>query len=123
MATPQRDETIDKMFQDAIKSYPEAAKSHFEVVDPGVWRFDVSGRLFELGTDWDGPYRFSLGGVDYDAFGLHSRIVASQVLFLEDQGVCVRARKSSMRALFVALGLIVCLVGIGIVYSYYTLYK
>jgi len=122
MAMPHRDDMIDKLFREAIKSNPEEAKSHFELVDPGVWRFDVSGRLSGLGTAWVGPYRFVLDGVKYDAFGLRSGIVASQVLFLEDLGVCVLPQESSKRALSAAIGIIACLVVIGVAYGSYILY-
>ena len=82
---------LDKAFKDAVLLHPQEARSHFELVDPGVWRVDVSGRLSMLGKEWIGPYPFCIDGSEYDAYGLKSRIIASQQLFLSDIGVSVSA--------------------------------
>lgn len=82
---------LDKAFRDAVLLHPKEAKSHFELVDPGVWRVDVSGRLFMLGEEWIGPFPFCIDGDEYEAYGLKSRIITSQQLFLGDIGVPVPA--------------------------------
>ena len=70
--------SLDDVFREQIGKRPREAKSHFEVVDPGSWRLDRQNALIGLGVDWVGPFRFDLGGVTYEAFGLRSRIVSSQ---------------------------------------------
>ena len=83
---------IDEMFRKAVMAHPKMAKSHFEIVDPDVWRFDVSGRLSGLGAEWIGPYQFCEEDVDYEAYGLREGICASQKMFLEDLGILVPER-------------------------------
>ena len=83
---------IDATFREVIKSNPKVARSHFEIVDPGTWRFDVSGRLSGLGKEWVGPYQFCDEGVDYDAYGLRTGILESQKMFLDDLGISVSQR-------------------------------
>lgn len=77
---------IDNAFREEINRHPTAAKSHFEIVDPGSWRVDVSGRLTGLGRDWCGPYVYKLDNVDYEAFCLKKHLKLSQVEFLKDLG-------------------------------------
>ncbi len=81
---------IDSEFRNAVNSHPQRAKSHFEFVDPGVWRYDVAGRLGGLGKEWVGPFPFHIAGVKYEAYGLRSGILASQMLFLDDLGIVVQ---------------------------------
>lgn len=83
---------IDDVFREQVALRPREAMSHFEMVDPGVWRVDRAGVLFGLGNDWSGPFHFRLDGVDYEAFGLKDRLRASQRLFLEDVGIVVAQR-------------------------------
>ncbi len=78
---------IDDVFREAVRNHPKEAKSHFEIVDPGVWRYDVAGRLSGLGKEWVGPYQYRDDGVEYDAYGLRTGILASQMMFLEDLGI------------------------------------
>ena len=100
---------IDGLFRDAISLHPKEAKSHFEVVDPGVWRFDVLGRLSGLGEEWVGPYQFHDDGVSYDAYGLSSRITASQELFLCDLGILSQKREPYNVVKFTVVGIVTCL--------------
>jgi len=79
--------TLCDLFREQIELKPREAKSHFEMVDPGVWRVDRAGELVCLGDDWDGPFCFRLDGIDYEAYGLKRRIDSSQRQFLEDIGV------------------------------------
>ena len=97
---------IDEIFRKAVMDHPKMAKSHFEMVDPGVWRFDVSGRLSGLGDEWIGPYQFCEGGVDYEAYGLRKGIFASQTVFLADLGISVPERGLSglVKVVSVAIG-------------------
>ena len=42
---------IDSAFRNVVGSHPQRAKNHFEFVDPGVWRYDIAGRLGGLGKE------------------------------------------------------------------------
>jgi len=79
--------TLNDVFCEQIRLKPCEARSHFEVVDPGVWRIDRAGMLVGLGDDWAGPFCLRLDGVDYEAYGLKARLATSQRQFLEDVGI------------------------------------
>ena len=111
--------SIDDQFKEAIQRHPQEARSHFEVVDPGVWRVDESGRISGLGEEWMGPFRFVINGACYDAFGLRSRVVESQKTFLRDVGVLREGEarwRLPMVLSVVALSLIGCLVWKGLTF-------
>ena len=113
---------IDSAFRNAIVSHPEKAKSHFEFVDPGVWRYDVAGRLVGLGEEWVGPFQFCIAGAEYDAYGLRSGIVASQMLFLEDLGIVVKTKGFSRATKVIVssvIGIVICMLGAISLYHYF----
>lgn len=103
---------IDSAFRNAVRSHPQRAKSHFEFVDPGVWRYDVAGRLGGLGKEWVGPFQFCIADVEYDAYGLRTGILASQMLFLEDLGIVVRPKgfsKATKVVVSLGIGIAICM--------------
>ena len=101
------------IFCKQIQLHPREAKSHFEIVDPGVWRVGKLGELSDLGSDWDGPYEFQLDGEDYEVYGLRSRIESSKRLFLMDLGVpAERSLNPSIIYVSLSIGLLLIMGGI-----------
>lgn len=63
---------LDFAFSEAIRKHPLEARSHFEIVDPAVWKIFPAGKgnisaMQRLG--WSGPFGFSVSGQDFEAFG------------------------------------------------------
>lgn len=84
--------SLDGIFAEQVRLHPEEARSHFEIVDPDVWRVVEAGNVYLIlkdCSDWKGPFSFSVGGIRYEAYAHHDRCAESQRLFLEDWGVQV----------------------------------
>ena len=68
--------------------HPIEARSHFEIVDPGVWRVVRVGEGTQFFAKyWTGPFPFAIDGVQYEAFAERDACAASQETFLKDLGV------------------------------------
>ena len=98
---------LDTTFREEIQKHPKEAMSHFEIVDPGVWRLDEKGHLSNLGGEWVGPYSFAANGNDYEAFGLKRNITESQKRFLSDLGVEIPSESMSSLAFVLGGGVLV----------------
>lgn len=82
--------SLDGIFAEQVRLHPDEARSHFEIVDPDVWRVVEAGNAYLVlndGSDWRGPFSFSVGGIRYEAYAHRNRCAESQRLFLEDWGV------------------------------------
>ena len=82
---------LNELFWDAVARHPQEAKSHFEIVDPDVWKMRPAGfvrRSDTVSARWAGPFRFQVGRDEFEVYGRRGRIETSQRLFLSDYGYC-----------------------------------
>ena len=106
--------SVNADFAKAVAEHPREARSHFDIVDPSVWRFEVKGQLGILGNDWVGPFPFEIEGIEYEAYGLKNRIAGSQRLFLSDLGIYDgRDTGSFMRVFAYSAVLLLAMLAIG----------
>lgn len=84
-----RPNTLESHFRNALTENPQAAKSHFDIVDPSCWKVAKKGLcdpavMHDLG--WIGPFEFSLDDKCFEAFGKADRYEDSMRIFLKDWG-------------------------------------
>ena len=68
--------SLDGIFAEQVRLHPDEARSHFEIVDPDVWRVVEAGNAYLVlndGSDWRGPFSFSVGGIRYEAYAHRNR--------------------------------------------------
>ena len=88
---------LNALFSEAIRKHPLEARSHFEIVDPDVWKVFPAGKrnISVLRRYWwSGPFEFSVSGQGFKAFGRKGKCEISQKMFLEDWGFVDNPRKT-----------------------------
>ena len=95
---PEDNKELDGAFAEAIRKHPLEARSHFEIVDPLVWKIFPAGKGNISVIQrywWSGPFRFSVSGQEFEAFGRKGKCEISQKMFLEEWGFADSPRKTS----------------------------
>ena len=79
--------SLNDKFTEQIRLHPREAKSHFEIVDPDVWRVVRKGEADSKEIKrlkLIGPFSFNIDGVSYEAYARRSGCADSQRMFLDD---------------------------------------